>query len=1785
METIGIKLRNVNFVGLDADDAEVMCEEELLGAKENVRKRKSPRLLKLSQEKEKQIRERLRLIEERERKEKETARSQSSSDEDDDEYEYEGDKDDDEDDENEGVYIRDQFDVEIDVWSGETKTKVRPRSAPHPTFRRNVGERRVRYTPLSLEQAIKSMKASQTEMRGGEECLRDECYRAVMDMYKRDMAIHCSPLDLHLKGGTIEPASYHVTTAKAKADHAKNAMENGEGPSLALLGLAMVFAKKRKEHFWLDAVHIVKTMCQELKISMREFLERRYLVCKTTARSGRNDRNFNENDRRAFIQNSLAYRKNNPLLLRSGMEHGNDDIYRHLSKSINLLYMYLTDFNLLRHYNSADDTYLMRIPVEQSLLSKIILYVLYVHMAMGAVRYVFQYCEPFRTWDATEKNYSKEEKDAHFQILFDLTDKIFCDCADQKTVANTLYNISCKFESEGDTETAVPDCMEWMENPGMFVNISKQWSQSWTIEHALFSSELALINMMIEKGKRLEQPNLIYTTANEGWAMIRWQSVRMYQKYVKAGDKNRQNSDKSVVSNCERRYEIDRNIAYPSGDQRTYEEIIGAESLEEDEDDEDEGIKNGRSVSVLNTCNGNKNGDGSVDSTETNEGPSGTIKNGASVDNSDSEDGSDNIQQKDDDISVESMDKTNNTNLDSTNEVNDVKEKIHEEDTSVESTDEDETKDTERKSDDVESTTTFPLSDKEDMDESAHASVLSSTSVDEKGCETNIVQEKAAGSNVPDNVTITPPKSKSKRTWNRSSLRPKRKRINGRVLPLHRKKSRRRSKLNQYRIGNNEINEGVGKQGLEQDDKCVSENKTDETDDEDVEANGYECSEKKNDNSRDTSKDGMGSGDESDIGSEIVTQTENGRGAETNTVASVDTETRQFVDECKYNQEEKFVRPMHNLDETVMKIVKMKSDIDSSISPLNLASYALKLKNMSENDLRIEGGRLATMKPNERSSIAKQVAILRQTCTRSDINTKKTSTFRIWPKSNWKYDDYIKKNCKSQFSNMKLASVDDVKMFSPTLIIHGEMVNVLLRCSPLEVYVARKLSRLLHGFECQTSISIDDITDIGVFNIPISAPVCSKSGLSVVRPIRHGNKYFPANIEQMMKTIDMADIFDFVLNYGDGINKSLSVDTTREGSQKESMYNYRVEFGVAGNSFDERTEDEKKRGERGKVSGRLLGLKYFRHFEKRNGSKGREKVQKLCTDLGKLFDMLSDTSDKIRGCNIEDHPCPFFSDSRRYQKFAVRVRELLRAKRMRNEWCSIQIKCINRGDVTDEHLDINNCSWTGYDVTQTLCFIYKDEIGLLWSIKFIANSRKQAGNATIPDFNVIRSALERQLNAINNDYFWLFANNVKGEYNDDDKVNVSAKDFRNFYLHDGMPWTTENIASATKKGDRVDCIHMRCLQTVSAIQRDLFLSGEICGIYDVRRCNPNILLSNLLELGIVACYQNSPKRFYYLCHDTQNRKPAYRPDTEKQVTNAFEYYHQAMEKFGSFVGGSDNRCSSTGIDFKEVYLTDYDDKVNGVMARVKREIISLCEWINGCTFEEDELEDRTKQRVVITIGEYRRKIDEVVTKLRNINTSSGKTVEIGVFRLLLLLQICALSGLYLEPHPICTKLVFASRHTGAVMLIKEHIYNYQQRQRRKREEEKLSSNVCNNENSTEDDEGVLLNPEGLIVPLTKRQRMVDDNISVTEDYIDYALGRFSKSFDLNDFDRYGAMDTIGCESQTKRREGNVVDAFIQGQCLHTLRPDGRPVHKPYEEKRWIPLFAMNTMWKVNENRD
>jgi len=211
----------------------------------------------------------------------------------------------------------------------------------------------------------------------------------------------------------------------------------------------------------------------------------------------------------------------------------------------------------------------------------------------------------------------------------------------------------------------------------------------------------------------------------------------------------------------------------------------------------------------------------------------------------------------------------------------------------------------------------------------------------------------------------------------------------------------------------------------------------------------------------------------------------------------------------------------------------------------------------------------------------------------------------------------------------------------------------------------------------------------------------------------------------------------------------------------------------------------------------------------------------LRKDIGLILDAMQGCMDDVCDATRSSR-C--FQNEGRDELFAAKFREALSADSFRFEWCTLQLKNLTRGDLTKEHVDSFNCGMKDYDRTTSFCVVLRDQLGTLWSLKVIGNSRKVAGN-------FVRSKLltspgaERQIPL---DSLTLlcqtYALRVQSTYNSlmdeyDGAWPGEELDWRfpeRSLLLEGMNWTT-----GMSGHDGHNC---KCVTTAASISRDFWLS-------------------------------------------------------------------------------------------------------------------------------------------------------------------------------------------------------------------------------------------------------------------------------------------------------------------------------------------------------------------------
>mmetsp|Transcript_55175 Transcript_55175/g.134074 ORF Transcript_55175/g.134074 Transcript_55175/m.134074 type:complete len:199 (-) Transcript_55175:327-923(-) len=196
-------------------------------------------------------------------------------------------------------------------------------------------------------------------------------------------------------------------------------------------------------------------------------------------------------------------------------------------------------------------------------------------------------------------------------------------------------------------------------------------------------------------------------------------------------------------------------------------------------------------------------------------------------------------------------------------------------------------------------------------------------------------------------------------------------------------------------------------------------------------------------------------------------------------------------------------------------------------------------------------------------------------------------------------------------------------------------------------------------------------------------------------------------------------------------------------------------------------------------------------------------------------------------------------------------------------------------------------------------------------------------------------------------------------------------------------------------------------------------------------------------------------------------------------------------------------AASTGIDFKKAYLDN-----PGFMDTVCDKVIQLCDEINKVILAQDHDFDKSRKPISLL-------------DLKNLITNTAKDIEqaqIDEFRRILILLMCALSGLFLEPHPINNKLAFVSEHTGAYNIVLEAYFRH------------YFANY----------KGTKKFPDKPVEDFTIME-MKNYMPALDTNELEHVIESLGEVLDINEYDRQIGIEVLACESQPKRANANVVD--------------------------------------------
>lgn len=455
--------------------------------------------------------------------------------------------------------------------------------------------------------------------------------------------------------------------------------------------------------------------------------------------------------------------------------------------------------------------------------------------------------------------------------------------------------------------------------------------------------------------------------------------------------------------------------------------------------------------------------------------------------------------------------------------------------------------------------------------------------------------------------------------------------------------------------------------------------------------------------------------------------------------------------------------------------------------------------------------------------------------------------------------------------------------------------------------------------------------------------------------------------------LPIAGLAKFAVQYNQDLDMSEEAKARDHGG-------YRLEFGCAGQNFEK------------DARGRSIPSSYC-NCDVFDDSIEEHKQIRQCLAL--ILDAMQECMD-----DIDDHleTDRHFSCEARDKQFARVLRQMLGGRKFRNEWVTVQVKKLSRGDITKDHTDDSNCRWKGYDRTTSLCFVIVDADGQLWSVKIITNSRKTIGEY-----------FEKASNSSHLvEHAKLYCDSVDESYvkyrEEFEKKNHSVypgletptwETPEKLMLSDASPYQQVELTDTpycdldNPENDDPDYLphvpqHVMSLEAVklrtAATTRDLWMSGAATWLYTWR-----VMLgksrSEAAMLAWQACYNPSWHRFWGIM---------------PLVKNGVDYEMECIMKFGNVTGGGDTRFSPRGVGSIDEML-DRNYIKGADRAIVKQEVVDkllqLLDWV------ENNGDDCTVDQFRLCLVQIRNELSEILPGM-----------EFAEFRLTLFVQLMGLSG-------------------------------------------------------------------------------------------------------------------------------------------------------------------------------
>ena len=338
---------------------------------------------------------------------------------------------------------------------------------------------------------------------------------------------------------------------------------------------------------------------------------------------------------------------------------------------------------------------------------------------------------------------------------------------------------------------------------------------------------------------------------------------------------------------------------------------------------------------------------------------------------------------------------------------------------------------------------------------------------------------------------------------------------------------------------------------------------------------------------------------------------------------------------------------------------------------------------------------------------------------------------------------------------------------------------------------------------------------------------------------------------------------------------------------------------------------------------------------------------------------------------------------------------------------TLQVKCLSRGERTAAHTDDLNCRWQGYRKTSAACWTIVDAMRDVWSFKVVTNSRTRLGCSFDKHMQMdgILNRIKRLMDLLTHAYE-ILAVQYRGRGKPYPKL--TAKTFQGLVLDEDCPWEEVEIH---------DGIKMWRMKFPAVFVRDIFLSAPSTIMFRHHRgCRDH---KKTLRLAVFAGYQSGFHKMFYLGHK-------YMDELVAAEDPALVYYQKAMEEFGKLTGDPIvGRIVPPGLDFRKVFIEkgpDGEDRMNGVMTELVDGIEKLLVWINDNVGTDNFNHATIEARFRETVKDFQ-----------------GLGAEMAEFRLMMVVQVCVLSGIVVKGHKDLHNLVYPVATLGAARQL-NHIH-------------------------------------------------------------------------------------------------------------------------------------------------